>query len=56
MGRLYLFMLHTAYPQAVAVTLARHSSQLPAGSVDPDVEKLKGRPVPGYEKLFQDGQ
>ena len=49
-------MLHAAYPKAVAVTLARHSSQLPAGSVDADVEKLKGRAVPGYEKLFQDGQ
>lgn len=49
-------MLHTDYPQTVAVTLSRHSSQLPAGSVDADVEKLKRRAVPGYEKLFQDGQ
>ena len=57
MDGLYIFStLHAAYPQAVAVTLARHSSQLPAGLVDADVEKLKGQAVPGYEKLFQDGR
>ena len=49
-------MLHAAYPQTVAGNPVRHGSKLSPGSVDTDVEKLKRRAVPGYEKVLQDGE